>query len=327
GPRWALGRLWAPLGCQQAPIDGLSVAHPLGASAELSAFAGLVPSAGSTAPQGDLWRVGAAAHGRAIAGDWQAQGQVAASAGGGDRATVGVSMRAAHPRWGSADGAVDLGLGAPTLSRTAWSSLAAPTGVRPTYGTAQWQAPAWSGWLARARYTHAQVEPTRDAALGLPGIGAHSASFDDVAVSVQAPQWRRWLASGSVWGTWWRSADPWLDRRLGGTVTVRMPSWPAANGNVDLALVGQYGALLSGASAAIGAEFSPSDPWRWHGRVRWSVDRVEAVAVVSQAIDARMGADFGRHPWIVSASAGVRQTLTGAAANWLDATLAVARRL
>lgn len=331
----AVGRVWVPEGAGSATVDGATMAvRPL-PQLEITGFGGLLPSIASTGLQQDAWRVGAAAKLRGTLAGWRAVSSLDWSTGkvanGWDRQLGALQLRAEHPRLGQLFGDLEWAAGQADLSGTAWADQGpANSGWRPLRGLVDY-APAFLGnWRPRLRYAFQRSELTRELAWVLPNQGWGTGTYHSLAGWLDLPVWRGIQTSTSLWSSLTSSEDPWEDWRFGGTLQALKPGWPGPRWNSHVTAVLQTGPYLSGGSLSAGADWSPGLRWRWHGRLRWSHDRVESSSSSAEAIDVRGGFDWGRHPWIVGLTIGGRQTVwtdVPAQSNWLDATATLTYRL
>lgn len=331
----AVGRVWVPDGAGSATVDGANVLlRPL-PFLELTAFGGLLPSIASTGIQQDAWRIGAAARIRGTVAGWLGLASVDWStgkvAGDWDRQLGALQGRAEHPRLGRLSGDLEWAAGQADLRGTAWANQGpANSGWRPLRAVVDY-APAYLGaWKPRLRYSFVRSELTRELAWVLPNQGWGTGTSHSLAAWLDAPNWRGWQSSASLWSSLTASEDYWEDWRFGGTFQLGRPAWPGPRWNSQVVAVLQTGPYLSGGSLSAGADWSPGLRWRWHGRLRWSHDRVELSSSSAQAVDVRAGVDWGRHPWLIGVSIGGRQTLwtdVQAQSNWLDATANLTYRL
>lgn len=331
----ALGRVWVPEGGASATLDGAAVrVRPL-PQLEITSYAGSVPSLRTTAVQPSAWRAGAAAVWRGRWRGWQselgADGSLGRVAGGWDRGQVALRARGEHQRLGRAEAELQLGLGQASLADTAWASEAAPPGgVRPLRATLDYAPTQLGRWRPRLRYQYTASELTRELAWTLPNQGWGTAQSHALSGWLELPNWWGLRTAASGWASLTSSEDPWEDWRFGGTVQLSKPGWPAGNCDSQLVAVAQTGPYLSGGSLAAGLVWSPGLQWSWHGRLRWNHDRVETSGSTAQGLDARIGLDWGRHPWSVGLSFGGRRTLwtdVEVTRDWLDATVNATYRL
>ncbi len=331
----AVGRVWVPDGSGSATVDGATVLiRPL-PQLEITGFGGLLPSIASTGIQQDAWRVGAAATLRATLAGWRTRTSLDWSAGkvanGWDRQLGALLWLSEHPQLGQLTGELEWAAGQADLGGTAWAAQGpAQSGWRPLRALVDY-APAWLGaWRPRLRYSFVRSELTRELAWVLPNQGWGTASYHALAAWLDTPVWRGIQTSASLWSSLTSSEDPWEDWRFGGTVQAVKPGWPGPRWSSQVTAVLQTGPYLSGGSLSAGADWSPGLKWRWHGRLRWSHDRVESSSSSAQAMDVRGGFDWGLHPWIVGVTLGGRQTVwtdVPAQSNWLDATATLTYRL
>jgi len=331
----SIGRGYAPEGAGAGAIDGSTLRLRLDESFELLAFGGFLPSIASTAFDAQAYRFGAAAQAHGQIGGWrswsQASWSLARQGTAWDRQLMGLVARGEHQQLGEVQGEVELAAGAIDLSGTTWAHQGAQdTGVRPVRGLFQWSAPSLRGWMPRLRYSYYRAEMTRELAWTLPLSGWSASQYHQMYATLDTPRVRGFDFQAAGWGSKTNSADPWESWRWGTSLRIGLPQWPSPAWNWSATFAGQSGTTLTGASAALAGDWSFAQAWRWHARVRYAHDRVETSAVRSDAIDARVGFDWGNSPWIVGITVGGRSTLSTDAAvtpDWLDATLLVARRL
>lgn len=329
-----LGRTWAPDGTSAGMLDGATLRLRMAEGVEAFAFGGLLPSLASTAMELQSSRYGVAVQAQGDLGRWRSFGQASWSqarlGGGADRQLLGLMARGEHPRFGEAWAELELATSRADLSGTAWAGRDTGAAVRPTRALASWLGPNWSGWQGRLRYAYFRIEPTRELAWTMPGAAWNTSQSQQVYASLDVPRLRSVELQAAGWGSWSTSADPWESWRWGSLVRARLPAWPTPAWAWSATVLGQSGTTLTGGSFAIGSEWLPAEKWRWHARVRYSLDRVETVGVRSDALDLRAGVDWGRSPWLVGVTVGGRQTLwtdAALATDWVDLSLVVSRRL
>ena len=331
----SLGRGYAPEGAGAGAIDGSTLRLRLHESVELLAFGGFLPSIASTAFDSQAYRFGAAVQAHGDVGGWrtwsQAAWSLARQGSAWDRQLMGLVARGEHARVGEFQGELEVAAGAIDLSGTSLAgSGAQSSGVRPVRGLFQWSAPSFAGWTPRVRYSYYRAELTRELAWTMPLPNWSTSQYHQVYATLDTPRLGRFDFQAQGWGSKTNSADPWESWRWGAALRVGLPQWPSPAWNWSTTLAGQSGTTLTGISAALAGDWSIAQAWRWHARVRYALDRVEASSLRSDAIDARVGFDWGRSPWIVGITVGGRRTLSTDASvtpDWMDATLVVSRRL
>ena len=322
----SLGRVWVPEGAGSATVDGATLAlrpHP---QVEITGFAGLLPSITSTALQSDAWRTGLGAIWRGEVGEWQGTARLNWSGGkiaaAWDRQVGGLTFRGLHPRLGKVSGELELAAGQADLSGTAWASQGpAPSGVRPLRAMLDVAPGYFSTWPVRLRYSYQRSELTRELAMLLPNQGWSTARGHGLSAWLDAPAWRGVHLAGSAWTSYTASEDKWESWRVGGTLQANVPGWPGPRWNGRATAIVQTGPYLLGGSLSAGADWMPTQNWRWHTTLRWSHDRVQTSSSSDEALDVRGGVDWGRHPWVLGLSVGGRKTVWSNVAtriDWLD---------
>ena len=331
----SLGRGYAPEGTGAGAIDGSTLRLRLGDSLDMLVFGGFLPSIASTAFDTQAWRFGAAAQAHGDLAGWrtwsQASWSLARQGQAWDRQLMGVVARGEHAKLGEVQGEVEVAAGAADLSGTSMAGRGSQdAALRPVRGLFLYGAPPLRGWIPRVRYSFYRAEMTRELAWTLPLPDWSASQYHQVHASLDTPRVLGFDFQAAGWGSLTQSADPWERWRWGASLRVGLPQWPSPSWNWSLLFAGQSGTTLTGASAGLGGEWSSARAWRVHARARFARDRVESTSLVSDAVDARVGFDWGRTPWILGLSIGGRRTLATDAPvtpDWVDATLVLSRRL
>ncbi len=331
----SLGRTLAPDGTGLSMLDGATARIRLDKDFEFMGFGGFVPSIATTAPELQATRFGASAQGYFGLNRWNSLNQLTFSssrfAGLADRSLAAWQTRAVHPSLGSVWAQAEIAIGRPDLSGTTWTSTTAPSAlVRPVQGLLAWNSPGWSGWRTQVRYSYYRSEPTRELALALPLPAWSPSAYHQAYASLDLPLFRRVELQSALWGSHTSSSDPWESWRWGASLRARLPRWPTPQWDWATTVMLQSGPTLSGASASLSADWSPTAVWHAFIRGRFAHDRVETSAFSSDAMDLRMGIDWGRSPLTVGVTLGGRKTLatdSPTVTDWLDATLVASLRL